>query len=67
MSKKLNFMAVILDFWRPSWIEKMPILVFQILKTLSFPKMYSFHFLQKIPTKKHKEPDYIVHILVDKL
>ena len=25
---------------------------FQIHKTLSFPKMYSFHFLQKITTNK---------------
>ena len=38
-------------------LEKNANIDFQIHKTLSFPKMYSFHFLQKIPTKKHKELD----------
>ena len=31
-------------------LEKNANIGFQIHKTLSFPKMYSFHFLQKIPT-----------------
>ena len=39
----LGFLAAILD-WKNGNIG------FQIHKTLSFPKMYSFHFLQKIPT-----------------
>ena len=38
-------------------LEKNSNIGFQIHKTLSFPKMYSFHFLQKILTKKHKEMD----------
>ena len=33
-------------------LEKNANICFQIHKTLSFPKMHSFHFLQKIPTKK---------------
>ena len=33
-------------------LEKNANIDFQIHKILSFPKMYSFHFLQKIPTKK---------------
>ena len=33
-------------------LEKNANIGFQIRKTLSFAKMYSFHFLQKIPTMK---------------
>ena len=36
-------------------LEKNDNIGFQIHKTLSFPKMYSFPFLQKNTTKKHKE------------
>ena len=32
-------------------------IIFLIAYTISFPKMYSFHTLQKIPTKLHSEPD----------
>src|SRR6218665_3735975 len=33
-------------------------IVFLISYVISFPKMYSFHTLQKIPTKLHSELDY---------
>ena len=33
-------------------------IVFLIAYVISFPKMYSFHTLQKIPTKLHSELDY---------
>ena len=38
-------------------LEKNANIDFQIHKNLSFPKMYSFHFLQKNSTEKHKELD----------
>src|SRR6218665_1115263 len=33
-------------------------IVFLIDYVISFPKMYSFHTLQKVPTKLHSELDY---------
>src|SRR6218665_134411 len=33
-------------------------IVFLIAYVISLPKMYSFHTLQKIPTKLHSELDY---------
>jgi len=39
-------------------------IVFLIAYTISFPKMYSFHTLQKIPTKLHSEPDYSIFTVI---
>jgi|SRR6218665_304238 len=38
-------------------------IVFLIAYTISFPKMYSFQTLQKIPTKLHSKPDYMSYVV----
>src|SRR6218665_1217901 len=57
---KTCFKAAILKNarWRPYWTRGKLKQCFLIAYTISFSKMYSFHTLQKIPTKLHSEPDY---------